>query len=276
MLREQREELLAFYERPEDIIQSYYSGNADCSNTKRNLRKIDILNKQYKHGKITKKEFEQKVKEIPGMEIARGVTVPLDKGGSKAYFDQNKSARPNRNKGVTDLKSIRKANRIDGVVDDITFEKLDRHLNICRTTDNFREYKQHHSQICKMCGFDTRSCISMVRIGTNNKISMTFISDRTKANIPPGSKLYHTSKQKNITRLRGTFRSTDGVLYPTMRVYFNMDNGISKQGGLDSSLITYEYTGSVSNAYVDNEIGRKAVYIETNTSVPVRKVGDKS
>lgn len=143
-----------------------------------------------------------------------------------------------------------------------------------RTTDNYSEYKQHHLQLCKMCGVPTHSSIAPVPLfEKGNKVVIRFYTEKNKATIPQGSKLYHTSKTNNIKRLTGTWKSSDGVLYSSMRVYFYIGNAGNRLGGSSSgSEHVYEFTGNVNNVFIDPELGGKAVFIETNTSIPVTQI----
>jgi hypothetical protein len=263
-----------FMERNDEIVND---GGILSNFDQNEIRKIDILNKQLKTGKISKEEFNTKINEIK--KDCRS-EFELPEKGSKAFFDPNKgTARENSVKPTTDLSSIRKGGgnniRIDGTVDDVIFKNLQRHLNICRTTENYSEYKQHHSQICKMCGVPKDSSIApSPRLDiSSHKVCIRFYTEKNKAEIPVGSKLFHTSKQNGITRLQGKWKSSDGVLYSSMRVYFYIGKPGSRIGStVSENEHIYMYKGSTDNAYIDPELHGNAIYIETNTSVPVTKI----
>lgn len=230
------------------------------------IRELDVLKKKYDRGSISKSEYEKRVSEI--------------KGKSSLGFLPNKSAdivkkRPEASKKQTEsLKSRHQSpEHFHGELDDITFEKFNRHYKICRTTDNYNEYKTHFKELCKILGCSQRSVIGKVTI-QKKKIDVDFRKDGIPANVPDGAILYHTSTTPNIQRLNGTFRAKDGVLYPTKRVYFYVGKPGSRLGGAgDGDKYTYEYTGSVSKCYKDSELrGSNAVYIETDTSIPVKMV----
>ena len=60
-----------------------------------------------------------------------------------------------------------------------------------------------------------------------------------------------------------------------MRVYFYAGKPGSRLGGFGPSAsdkYVYQYTGDVSKAKIDQELKGGAVYIETNTSLPVKQV----
>jgi hypothetical protein len=275
LINESIDELIE--ERNDDIVND---GVTNHFVDKNDVRKIDIINKKFKNGKISKDEFEKQVKEIQKNNKGQ---FPAPKNGSKAFFDPNKeSARPKgQTRGITDLSTIKKGGtnniRIDGVVDETTFNNLYRHISICRTTENYAEYKQHHFQICKMCGVPSTATIGVGAKFDDNarKVVIPFFCETPKkANIPTGSVLYHTSSQKGIKRLTGRWKSSDGALYSSMRVYFSVGQAMSKTG-VGGYNTTYVYTGPTNNAYIDPELHGSAVYIETNTSIPVKEMNEK-
>lgn len=241
----------------------------------KNFRKIDIINQQFKNGKITKEERDKRINEIhSNTEKDIGTIIP--KNGSESV--NIRYQRPNKEKSNFDFNKIKKGENkeyIDGVLDDNTFEKFKRHLDICQSTDDYREYLQHHRELCKMIGCDLKSVLYCIRVQKGNKISLYVRTDKTPANIEDGTILYHTTTVKNLNRLNGTFRSKDGALYPSKRVYFTIGKPGSRLGGnsMNNTDFIYKYTGDISKAFVDQELrGGNAVYIETETSLPVTLV----
>lgn len=73
-------------EKPSDIINN---GITDGFIDKKDLQKVDILNKQLKSGKITKEEFDKRYTEIKSKENSQF----LPKEGSKKFFDPNKQTK---------------------------------------------------------------------------------------------------------------------------------------------------------------------------------------
>lgn len=263
MLNEMLDELSQDSVYTEKAIDQYNGGPFGSKKDIKGIRELDVLKKKYDRGAISKEEYEKRVKEI--------------KSKSRFGFLPDKIAdvekkRPDSSKKKTEsLKSRHQSSsHFHGELDDTTFEKFNRHYQICRTTDNYNEYKQHFKELCRILGCSPRSVIGRVDIQDNNKINVDFKKDGVPANVEKGSVLYHTSDTKNITRLNGTFRAKDGVLYPTKRVYFMVGKPGSRYGlgGGDSNV--YEYTGDVSKCYVDSELHGNAVYIETETSIPVK------
>lgn len=126
-----------------------------------------------------------------------------------------------------------------------------------------------------MIGCDLKSVLYSIRIQKGNKISLYVRTDKSPANLQQGTVLYHTTTIRNLNRLNGTFRSKDGALYPSKRVYFTVGKPGSRLGGnvVNNTDYVYKYTGDVSKAFVDQELrGGGAVYIEIDTSLPVSLV----
>lgn len=263
MLNEMVDELSSDSVYMEKGIDQYNGGPFGSKNDIKGIRELDLLKKKYDKGSITKEDYEKKVKEI---KAKSSYGVLPDK------ISSIEKKRPESSKKKTEsLKSRHQSSEhFHGELDDITFEKFNRHYKICRTTDNYNEYKQHFKELCRILGCSPRSVIGKVSM-QGKKISVDFRKDGIPANVEKGSILYHTSDVKNISRLNGTFRAKDGVLYPTKRVYFMVGKPGSRYGIGNGDSNVYEYTGDVSKCYIDSELrGGKAVYIETETSIPVK------
>ena len=254
-------------ETTQDYIRSTFGKNMS-----KDTRKIDVLRSQYKRGKISKEQMENKINEIQTNSKSRFEPPETGSSGFKPKYN-----RPKNSKKPEDLSKLHKTDRCSyGDVTDETFEKLNRHFKICRTTDDYNEYKQHRKELCRLLKRPVDSVISMtLQYGKQKQFNASTLTDDKPANLPPGTILYHTTNMPNLTRLRGTFRAKDGTLYPTMRVYFYAGKPGSRLGGFGPSAsdkYVYQYTGDVSKAKIDQELKGGAVYIETNTSLPVKQV----
>ena len=177
----------------------------------------------------------------------------------------------------------------------------------CRSTNNYDEYRSAHIELCDILGFHKDSVIMP---GSSSKSDLKdgyFLwrvnGSRETATITlkPGTKLYHTSLHKGLTELKPSFRATGSIrnddkfkletlsdsMYPTQRVYFFLKNpgkrfatsnaGKFKRGAKDC---VYEYTvNSPMKVKIDTEAGggsyRKAVFIETDTPIPVKDVTEQ-
>lgn len=91
-------------------------------------------------------------------------------------------------------------------------------------------------------------------------------------------KLYHTSKIDNLTELKPTVQSSDGVHYSSKRIYFYLNGVGSKIGSvksiddLPSGTHVYELMDKPKVVRQDTELGGNAVYIDTDKPIKVKKI----
>lgn len=178
-------------------------------------------------------------------------------------------------------------------------EKIKDLIYVCRTTDDYKEYRKSFNTLCELTGLSSRKIIASGSSSSytadngyiylyNNKNK----ESRKSFTLPQGTKLYHTSNIPNLTELKPTFRAgkinssvidkkrNQDSLYPTKRVYFFIDNPGSrtttnneqKYIARDGEYV-YQYTGPLANIKYDTEGGnKKSVFIETDKPVPVKDV----
>lgn len=281
------EPLESVTERKSEIVRTDRGVKKDDHNEK-NMRKIDVINSQYKRGKITKEERDKKVDEInlTNKSQFRGippVQYPKD-GTDNEKYKVNYRRPSNMPSNKSKDKVVKQGNCIHGELSEESLKKFNYHFRICKTTDDYREYLTHRKELCKIVQIPQNSIISKGNFNRPENFGlMVWENDGKNANLPKGTVLYHTSDVRNLTRLNGKFRGKEGRLFPTQRVYFH----VGKPGGRMMSasdnfmknhpdMHCYVYTGDVSNAKIDNEIGGSSVYIETNTSLPVREMTTKT
>lgn len=94
-------------------------------------------------------------------------------------------------------------------------------------------------------------------------------------------RLFHTSSKTGLTKLEPCFKSYhNGIvetLYPNKRIYFSKNYPMNRTGfNWDGKGRVYEYkfSGTI-NAKIDEELGKPACFIETNSDIPVVDVTDE-
>lgn len=175
---------------------------------------------------------------------------------------------------------------------------------ICRSTNNYEEYKSAYDELCDILGFHKDSvfvsgCSSIYNLEDGYFVwKVKDLRETATMTLKPGTKLYHTSYHKGLTELKPAFRATGGVydndkfdiamnqdtMYPTKRVYFFLKNPGARYttdntGKYKSreDIYVYEYTvDSPMKVKVDTEAGgssyRKSIFIETDSPIPVKDV----
>lgn len=267
MLREQRLSLFL-----ESLVQEDgkydYEKNFEGEQYARDTRKIDLLNKQLKRGKITKEEFEKKYKKICSNKEYEDDKPPRREGSKKIDY-----RRPNRNKpdgSIQKMKNYERPNvSVSGKMTDNDRQKYKHYTDVLLRTENYNEYKVAFKNMAKFLGHPNATAIKISH-GTNH----ICYDKKLNAGCTKDTKLYHTSTTKNLNRLNGMMRAKDGVCYSSKRVYFNKNKPGGRVGGgtVSDNQYVYEYIGDPTKACVDHELHGNAVYIETNTSIPVKDV----
>lgn len=273
MTNEQRNDL--FIHLVEEDGNYDYERNFYGNDYAYNTRKIDLLNKQLKRGKITKEEFEKKYAKIKKKSDEEDDYTPKKTGRKK--FDYR---RPNKNKPDDSVKKLKNYDRSDtityGKLSDNNGEKYAHYTEVLLRSDNYNEYKTAFKTMARFLGHPNASAIKISRKGRGN-VSHICYDKKTSAGCGANTKLYHTTTVRNLNRLNGMMRAKDGVCYSSKRVYFCKGKPGSRFGGsgatnVGSNTYVYEYIGDPTKACVDHELHGNAVYIETDTSVPVKDV----
>lgn len=167
---------------------------------------------------------------------------------------------------------------------------------ICRSTNDYGEYKSAYDELCDILGFP-RDAVFMPGSSSKNDLKNGYFLWRTKGvseketlTLKPGTKLYHTSSIKGLTELKPSFRTTAAAdtMYPTQRVYFFLKNpgsrfttnNAKKFKRITGDEYVYEYiVNSPMKVKIDTEAlsssYRKAIFIETDTPIPVKEVTDQ-
>ena len=249
----------------------------------KNLRKVDILNAKLKNKKITQEQFDKEYAKISTVN-ADGFVVTIPKNGSEG--GKPKVVRPNKDKPGSSFKEIKKGSNDKSsyngnIKSKSDAEKFDHYNAILRRTEDYREYKDAFKNMARLLGNPNACTIKIMANSGGGKINGECFNSKQSAGCSSSDKLYHTSNQKGITRLNGKFRGHEGFYFSSKRVYFHKNN----PGGINTSSNTdyiakdgeyvYQFMGNPSSAFVDPEIKGSAVFIETDTSIPVKDVTDQ-
>lgn len=282
MLREQREEIF------NSLVTEDSKYDSEMKNFGpeyvKSMRKVEILKSQLKHGKITKEEFDKEYEKIPKIKKKFGrqeFEISVPKTGKKEV----ELKRSNKNKPddslKTDIKNFGNTNGSTsfGKPNKNMNEKINHYANILKSTENYNDYKQAFKNLARIMGVPNACTIKILSRSTeNNDLNYQCFDKKKSAGCTRDTKLYHTSKQKGLTRLNGKYRGSEMIYFSSKRVYFHKGNPggriTSSEKGYNPKAgeYIYEYTGDPTSAFVDPEIGGSAVFIETDTSVPVRDV----
>ena len=249
----------------------------------KNLRKVDILNAKLKNKKITQEQFDKEYAKISTVN-ADGFVLTIPKNGSEG--GKPKVVRPNKDKPGNSFKEIKKGSNdkssYNGSIKNKSdAEKFDHYNDILRRTEDYREYKDAFKNMARLLGNPNACTIKIMANSGRGKINGECFNSKQSAGCSSSDKLYHTSNQKGITRLNGKFRGHEGFYFSSKRVYFHKNNPGSINASSNSDYIAkdgeyvYQFMGNPSSAFVDPEIKGSAVFIETDTSIPVKDVTDQ-
>jgi hypothetical protein len=94
-------------------------------------------------------------------------------------------------------------------------------------------------------------------------------------------RLFHTSSKQGLTKLTPYFKSvhngTVETLYPNKRIYFSKNYPMNRTGfnwNGEGRVYEYKFSGTV-NAKIDEEMGKPACFIVTDSDIPVVDVTDE-
>ena len=249
----------------------------------KNLRKVDILNAKLKNKKITQEQFDKEYAKISTVN-ADGFVMTIPKNGSEG--GKPKVVRPNKDKPGSSFKEIKKSSNDKSsyngnIKSKSDAEKFDHYNDILRRTEDYREYKDAFKNMARLLGNPNACTIKIMANSRGGKINGECFNRKQSAGCSSSDKLYHTSNQKGITRLNGKFRGHEGFYFSSKRVYFHKNNPGSINTSSNTDYIAkdgeyvYQFMGNPSSAFVDPEIKGSAVFIETDTSIPVKDVTDQ-
>lgn len=231
-----------------------------------------ILQKRVAEGKSIPENLKSKIK----ADVTKNDIVNRRLSGGKEVPERLKNG-INASNSKIELKSNTPGYRqIKGKEDDPVMKELNEAYETCTNTGNYSQYKKAFDTICKILKIHNASAIGTIDEDFPSNGMMSFscrVYYTKRMTLKQTDRLIHTSKEKGLTSLGPQFKSSDGVLYASPRVYFSKNSSMSKLGGSSGNGdYKYELLSPQSTAFVDGELGDPACYIETKSSLPVKLV----
>lgn len=174
-------------------------------------------------------------------------------------------------------------------ITDDEYVKIKEIFNTLKTeTEDYKKYKKAFDALCKICHIVpdgtiiTKYKLSKGKKDDENNLYIEYTENTRPISLPEGTKLYHQSPVDDIKeliprwKLRG--KNENGYLCDKPRVYLTMSKSlpkISTDNKLTSKIHTYEVINLPAKVFVDPllpDVFQKAVYVETTTPIPVKKL----
>lgn len=198
------------------------------------FRKYMLYKKQLDSGKISKAEYDKKLKNDK---------IPINLFDRELEKYKKAETRP-EGKGKVGKRTVCDDGIVSIVVDKLEAEKVMRWYKICKTTDDYKEYKTYFNNLCKFFKIPNTYILAKVHLApykNDKQVILTFKKDSRDIDTS-NKKLYHTSNVNNVTRLNGSFRSKDGkFLFPEKRIYFGIDTAVKRSVSDSDESAKYTY-----------------------------------
>ena len=173
---------------------------------------------------------------------------------------------------------------------DEEYNKLKSDIEIMKTAEDYSEYKKALSRFCYFCNIAPRGLIlrkyqlTKGKGQADNKIDVEYINNTKKITLPEDTKLYHMTKVAGIKELNPVFRgkSVKGYLYDKPRVYFTIRKNMPKflaDYKPNEKMHLYLCKSNINQVYVDPLVPnflQGAVYVESNTPIPVEEITESN
>lgn len=159
------------------------------------------------------------------------------------------------------------------------FEEMEKLVSTMKSTDDYSEYKKAYDEFTQKMGIsgDVIKSITMEKI-TKTVIVSHVRDDGESINVSTYN-LYHASDNPNLTQLNPFFRSKSGTtFFPTPRIYFHLNVPANRLGSSvqlsekKGDSVVYQLNQKVNTAYVDRELGKSAVYVNTDKPLKIKKI----
>lgn len=171
------------------------------------------------------------------------------------------------------------------VITDSEYYELKDLLDTMKETEDFNKYSKAFSKFCDFCHIVPRGVIlKKYKLSKgkqdHNKLDVEYSYNTKKITLPKGTILYHMSQVDGIKELNPVFRgkSIKGFMYDKPRVYFTIRKNMPKflaDYRKNEKLHMYIAKKEIRDVYVDPLVWANlygAVYVETNTPIPVDQV----
>lgn len=157
------------------------------------------------------------------------------------------------------------------------FKKAAEAYKMCKEAETYTDYKKSYETLISVlkCG----RCIiqSLTFEHVSGTITGIFVSDNPdKLKVLKSQELFHVSDTEGLTKLDGRWKTKLNCLYPTPRIYFHLTFPVNRNGNdfgaNKSDKIVYRVVNNPRIVYTDSELGRTAVYVQTEGSIEVEQV----
>jgi len=144
-----------------------------------------------------------------------------------------------------------------------------------KKAETYSEYKPLYDELIKL--LKIKPC-AIEKISIDGAVVNIMAADETGNEMPfaKGQKLYHTSANGKLKKLDPRWKTPAGILFPTPRIYFHVNCPLDRFGNSVGSSndkdCVYELVKTPDTVHVDRELGSTAVYVETTTSLEVKKI----
>ena len=242
------------------------------------IRKVDLLNKKFNKGLISRKDYNKKFNNIRDK---AGYLAPyIDKKGSKSldkYLlprNNNKYINPDKIKinNSSYKTNVAKIQHTEYKSDKNFANKIKRHNLQGLITDNPKETIDHNKRIQKIAGIYNNKDYHpdlFIKYNRNRKDSVSIQkSTPTKGVIFDKDKNFiHNSKFDNITKLSPTAKSQEGYMYGSQRIYGQVNSHDKNQ--IRKSNHSYKINNSdlkdnEKKIIFDPDYNGESIYIEPN------------
>ena len=156
---------------------------------------------------------------------------------------------------------------------------------VSREDVSYGEYKKGFNFICKFMGLPNKGIMmEHVEFKDDPKdngsriVALCYSKGQAKVKIPEGISLIHVSPVDGIQSLNPSFRNKKlgHFMYPSKRVFFTIAKDVEAKSASLSGVKTYRYRakGNIPYGYIDpacNSFATRAIYIETDTPIPVER-----
>ena len=159
------------------------------------------------------------------------------------------------------------------------FSELKEAYEKMKTAMTYEEYKPCYDKVTSILGISGYVIKQLKLIEAANSAIVMAVKDDGESIEVSTQRLFHSSDNPNIPELVPTFKSkSNTTFYPTPRVYAHLSIPANRLGSSiqmsseKGDTVLYEITTKVKTAYVDREIGKTAVFINTDKPLKIKKL----
>lgn len=172
------------------------------------------------------------------------------------------------------------------ILSDEEYEKVNSLITTMKKTNDFSEYSKAFAKFCYFCHIVPRGVIlkkydlKKGKESNRHQLYVEYSYNTKKITLPEDTILYHMSSVDGIKALNPVFRgkSVKGFMYDKPRVYFTIRKNMPRflaDYKMNEKLHMYICEAPIKQVYVDPLVWSSiqgAVYVETNTPIPVKQI----